>query len=239
MSKSTKAVCALAALLVLLVWPLWATATTQAEPGQKELEALLVKVGRNYAKTQSLECHFRQKSRTGGRVREGRGKAFFFRPTSTGDSVIRWEYALPVVQTIVNDGREIRIYTPVDRQMLVSPAAGADTDMAYALFTGKSTLTATFTVAPGDPDFQLDPAPAGLQALVLVPKNPQSQLKRAQIWLNREARIERILMEDHFEALTELSFDGMRFDSIRPSDTARIAELRSITTPADTQIIRQ
>ena len=74
---------------------------------------------------------------------------------------------------------------------------------------------------------------------MLVPKNPQSQLKRAQIWLNREARIERILMEDHFEALTELSFDGMRFDSIRPSDTARIAKLRSITTPADTQIIRQ
>ena len=45
MSKSTKAVCALAALLVLLVWSLWATATTQAEPGQKELETLLVKVG--------------------------------------------------------------------------------------------------------------------------------------------------------------------------------------------------
>ena len=51
MSKSTKAVCALAALLALLVWPLWAAATTQAELGQKELEVLFVKVGRNYAKT--------------------------------------------------------------------------------------------------------------------------------------------------------------------------------------------
>lgn len=210
-----------------------------AGPSPKNLAALLAQVEEHYAQMQSLECQFSQKSRAGGRMRTGRGKAIFFRPTDGKGSVIRWEYWAPAVQLIVNDGKEIRMYTPADNQLLISPAGELDSDMAYALFTGKSSLASTFQVASGDSEFRLSAPPEGTQALLLTPKTAQSQLKRAQVWINRDKRIERILMEDHFESLTELNFSEMRFDVIAPDDTERIENLRALKTPAGVQVIRQ
>ncbi|MDO5675234.1 MAG: outer membrane lipoprotein carrier protein LolA [bacterium] len=221
---------------------------TQKQPvSERERASLLVQVEKNYAKMQSLECSFQQLSKSGGRVREGNGKAFFFRPGGASDSkdfaakggVIRWEYLGPDEQTIINDGQEIQIYTPADKQLLISSAEALDADLTYALFTGQSSLSETFTVSEGDADFQLSPPPSGLRALYLVPKEPQSQLKQAQIWINKDLQIERLLMEDYFDALTELSFSDMRFDRIKPGDRAKIQQLRTLKTTPDTEIIRQ
>ena len=209
-------------------------------------EALLAQVERNYGRMRSLECAFTQKSKSGGRVREGRGRAFFFRP-GDGDGVIRWEYLEPDAQTIINDGKEIRMYMPADKQLLISPAAAMDADMAYALFTGRSGLGDTFRVADGaaadipflGPPREDQDKPRYLRVLALEPKEPQSQLKRAWVWVNADQRIERLLMEDHFEALTEITLSDLVFDAIKPTDAARIAELRELKIDAETEIIRQ
>ena len=226
--------------LCCLLWALClAEPVLAAGPAQKNLSALLAQVEEHYAQMQSLECQFSQKSRSGGRMRTGRGKAIFFRPADGKNSVIRWEYWAPAVQLIVNDGKEIRMYTPADNQLLISPADALDSDMAYALFTGKNSLASTFQVAAGDSDFRLSAPPEGTQALLLTPRTAQSQLKRAQVWINKDKRLERILMEDHFESLTELSFSEMRFDVIAPDDTKRIEDLRTLKTPTGVQVIRQ
>ena len=214
---------------------------------QQELRALLDQVEKNYAQMQSLECSFQQLSKSGGRVREGNGKAFFFRPGSASGSkdiagkggVIRWEYLGPEAQTIINDGQEIQIYTPADKQLLISSAQALDADITYGLFTGQSSLSEAFAVSEAAPSFQLSPPPSGLKALRLVPKEPQSQLKQAQIWVNKDMQIERLLMEDYFDALTELTFSDMRFNSIKASDHTRIQQLRTLDTAPDTEIIRQ
>ncbi len=226
-----------------------AAAPKQAAP-QHDVKNLLKRIEKNYAKMQSLECTFQQLSKSGGQVREGSGKAFFFRPggingtkgskdfAATG-GVIRWEYLGPEAQTIINDGQEIQIYTPADKQLLISSAQALDADLTYALFTGQSSLSEAFTVSAADANFSLSPPPPGLKALHLTPKESQSQLKQAQIWVNDDLQIERLLMEDYFDALTELSFGDMRFDSIKPGDRSRIQELRILKTAPDTEIIRQ
>lgn len=201
--------------------------------------ALLARVEQGYARMSSLECDFTQLSKSGGRLREGRGRAFFFRSGAGDDGVIRWEYLEPEPQTIVNDGADIRIHMPADKQLLISPASNMDADMAYALFTGQSSLVMTFEAGEGADAPSLSRPPEGLRTLTLEPKEPQSQLKRAWIWVNQEARIERLLMEDHFEALTEITLHNLNFDTIKPTDAARIAQLRELAIPADTEIIRQ
>ena len=72
-----------------------------------------------------------------------------------------------------------------------------------------------------------------------MPKEPQSQLKRAQIWVNKDLQIERLLMEDYFNAITELSFSDMRFGSIKAGDRTKIQQLRTLKTEPGTEIIRQ
>ena len=83
------------------------------------------------------------------------------------------------------------------------------------------------------------PPPVGLRVLLLEPNEPQSQLKRAWVWVNKDRRIERLLMEDHFEALTEITLSDLVFDAIKATDAARIAELRELKIDADTEVIRQ
>ena len=209
--------------------------------GDRELTALLAQVEATYGRMRSLECAFRQKSRSGGRLREGAGTAVFFRPAGTdlSGSVIRWEYSAPEAQTVINDGREVRIYTPAAKQVLVSSGEALDADLAYALFTGRRRISETFRVDAADPRLHLDPEPKGMRAMLLTPKEPQSQLQRAQIWVNPEGRIERIVMEDYFEAVTELTFSDLRFDAIKADDKARVEALRALKTPSGVEVIRQ
>ncbi len=217
-----------------------ATASSQRKP-----DTLLAQMEKRYTQIQSLECSFQQRSRNGGRIREGSGQAFFFKPGGASgknirqNGVIRWEYHKPQAQTIINDGQEIRFYSPAEKQLLISPAATLDTDLTYALFTGQASLTESFTVSAGEDGLWLSPPPQGLSTLLLVPKTPQSQLKYVQLGVNKDLQIERLLMEDHFNAITELSFSAMRIDGIRVTDSARIEQLRTLTTTEDTEIIRQ
>ena len=214
---------------------------------QQELDSLLVQVEKKYARLQSLECSFLQRSQSSGRIREGSGQAFFFRPGEAAkkqpmaghSGIIRWEYLQPEAQTIINDGQEIQIYTPSDKQLLITSAADLDSDMTYALFTGQSSLTDTFLVSPGDNSLYLSLPPSGLTVLHLVPREPQSQLKQAQIWVNKDLYIERLLIEDYFNDITVLSFTNMRFDTIKTTDSAQIKKLRTLNIPEHTEIIRQ
>ena len=222
-------------------------ATEVLATAQHELDSLLVQVEKKYARLQSLECSFLQRSQSSGRIREGNGQAFFFRsgeatkkqPSTGHGGIIRWEYLQPEAQIIINDGQERQIYTPSDKQLLITSAADLDSDMTYALFTGQSSLTDTFLVSPGDNSLYLSLPPSGLTVLHLVPREPQSQLKQAQIWVNKDLYIERLLIEDYFNAITELSFTDMRFDTIKTTDSAQIKKLRTLNIPEDTEIIRQ
>jgi outer membrane lipoprotein carrier protein len=227
-------------LLFALVVLLGLAAPLAARPTAPE--ELVGQVQKKYQQLRSLEFDFAQATRTGGRTRQGSGNAVFYRPGGAGPEghgVIRWNYTGPTEQTIVNDGRELSVYTPRDRQLLVSPAGEMEADITYALFTGAQRLLDAFTAAPADPEFQLSEPPADSEAVLLTPMEEQSQLKRLQLWLAPDRTIRRLLLEDHFGALTELTFTAVRFDRLEPGDLKRATMLRRLDLAPDTEIIRQ
>ena len=116
-------------LLILLLVLLGLAAPLAAAPAAPE--DLVQRLQNKYQQLRSLEFDFAQATRTGGRTRQGSGNAVFYRPGGTapeGNGVIRWNYTEPSEQTIVNDGRELSVYTPRDRQLLVAQRVQALAD---------------------------------------------------------------------------------------------------------------
>jgi outer membrane lipoprotein carrier protein len=85
---------------------------------------------------------------------------------------MRWEYTAPDRELFVSDGIKMYSYLPADRQVIVSDVPPTDTAPTPALFlAGNGNLSRDFEPSlTGLPDG----APAGGQALKLVPKTPQS-----------------------------------------------------------------
>ena len=83
----------------------------------------------------------------------------------------RWDYSSPEIKQFVSDGVKVYSYVPQDKQVIVTTVPQDDTASTPALFlAGKGNLGRDFTAASAP----LPPgAPAGAQALKLVPKTPQ------------------------------------------------------------------
>lgn len=231
--------------LGLLIMPGLASFSFSAEPA-KELEAKVVRLQKKYQQLQSLEFDFSQSTQTSGRIKQGSGNAVFYRPAAqagaplpAGNGIMRWNYIEPTVQTIINDGKELSLYTPQDKQLIVSPARDMESDITYAIFTGTKKLQDEFEVAPPDKLFLLNDPPAGVEAVLLTPRQPHPQLKRIQLWLNSDLTIHRLLMEDHFGALTELTFTRVRFNTLPASDPKLLQSLLQLDLAPGTETIRQ
>lgn len=208
-------------------------------------EERIMRLQKKYQQLRSLEFDFSQTTMSSGRIKQGAGNAIFLRPTATGNSnttpqgIMRWNYTSPTAQTIVNDGKTLSIYTPQDKQMIVSPAQDMESDITYAIFTGSRNLHDEFKVDSGDALFIINEPPAGLGSALLTPRQPHPQIKRLQLWFTNELALHRLLMEDHFGAMTELTFSGIRFNSLRPGDQQQMQTLLKIDIAPGTEIIRQ
>jgi outer membrane lipoprotein carrier protein len=247
LSRTSFLACACVFATLLFVMPCPSMAATDLPVSaskqltQSEANSLLVALGKRYREINTLHCFFQQKALTVGRLREGKGEAFFMKPSNGGQvGLMRWEYTEPEPQIIINDGKEVQMYTPADKQLLITSAETANSDITYALFNGKSELTSLFAVSPGDPTFNLASHPVLDEdpAIILTPKMAQSQLKRAQVWLNKDNSIHRLLMEDYFGALTELTFTSLQFDTLKTSENERMKLLKLDLAPG-TETLRQ
>ncbi len=195
----------------------------------------------------SLRFDFSQVTRTGGRERQGRGNAVFFRPQNlhnktTGGpwaithSVMRWNYTAPERQVIMSDGKTLSIYTAKDRQMIKIPADKMEADITYTFFAGTGNLLDHFTVLPPDPRF-IYAAASTLRAIRLVPKRPHNQIKSVQLWFDQKNIIHHLVIEDPFGSVTELTFTNIKFNSLPTSDPAKLHDLLFFTPPPGTEII--
>jgi len=231
----------LLAALILLLAPASGHAAAP-EPSSSDPAATVAQVQQKYQQLRSLEFDFSQATQTGGRTKLGGGNAIFYRPVATGSKgagVMRWNYSEPTVQTIINDGKDLSIYTPQDKQLIVSPVQDVESDITYALFTGTRSLLDEFTASEADPLFLLNEPPAGYNAVLLTPRQPHPQVKRVQLWLGQDRTLHRLLMEDHFGALTELTFTRMHFNALRAGDAEKTQSLLRLDLAPGTETIRQ
>ena len=229
-------------VLFLLIAGLLSADILQAEEASGQMMRSLQK---RYANLQSLEFDFTQITQVNGRLKEGKGHAVFCRPAgkkgenkAAASGVIHWHYQQPVEQIIINDGKEIAMYTPEDKQLLITAAGEMETDITSALFTGTKSLLDTFEVSPEDTTFQPSTPKAAGKAFLLTPKEPQPQLKRTQIWIHDDLTITQVLMEDHFGSLTELSFTGLAFNTLK-GNAKDLQALTNLELAPGTETIRQ
>jgi len=233
--------CSVFRLLTLTFLLLAASPVFAAEKGAADLAATVAGLQKKYQQLRSLEFDFSQSTQTGGRSKRGSGNAVFYRPSAepADAGIMRWNYTEPTVQTIINDGKTLSVYTPQDKQLIVSPVQDIESDVTYALFTGTKNLLDEFTASEADPLFMLNEPPIGFTALLLTPRQPHPQVKRVQLWLNGDHALHRLLMEDHFGALTELSFTKVRFNGLRAGNAQQAQDLLQLDLAPGVETIRQ
>jgi outer membrane lipoprotein carrier protein len=232
-------------MMLLIVTALGSLSIVSSAKAASDLEKRVVQLQKKYQQLGSLEFEFSQTTQTGGRFKQGAGNAVFYRPAPPSNldgprmGIMRWNYTEPTVQTIINDGKSLSIYTPQDKQLIVTPAQDMESDITYAIFTGTKNLLDEFEASPADKLFLLNDPPAGLEAVLLTPRQPHPQVKRVQLWFNRDLTIHRLLMEDHFGALTELIFSRVRLNTLPPADKRQVQTLLKLDLAPGTETIRQ
>ncbi|RWX49211.1 outer membrane lipoprotein carrier protein [Candidatus Electrothrix marina] len=209
-----------------------------AEAAEVPLEQL-EKIQQFYRNLTSLSFDFKQITNGNGRTREGAGNSIFYRPSSTSPGIMRWDYNTPGRQIILNDGKELSIYTEKDKQLLIMSAKKLQSDITYSFFVGKRDLKEDFNLLPADPRFTGKTNAHSDIAVQLIPKQPHGQIKSLHFRFDKDANIRQLIMEDHFETTTELIFSNIKFNTL-PADSQRTTvELVRLSLPSDTEIIRQ
>ena len=206
--------------------------------GQKVIEQQIEEIQAKYRDLSSLSFDFNQLTRSGGRDREGAGNAVFYRPDGKA-GVMRWNYTKPDTQIILNDSKKLTIYTKEDNQMIVTSANELESDITYAFFTGKRNLLDDFNALPPGDRFTFSEAGQAIVAVQLVPKEPHAQIKNVHLWFDEDHLIKRLVMEDHFDSITELSFTNIKLNPLPPDSRKTLADLLKLDLPAGTEVISQ
>lgn len=228
-----------AAILLTWIIPLIQPSRLQAEetnPAAEQAELLQD----FYQSLTSITFDFTQTTRIGGRERIGSGSALFVKPQfSEGNrSIMRWNYAAPDKQIIINDGTTLSIYTDKDRQLIKTSARELESDITYAFFAGTRNLLADFAAQPADRDFIYSSA-EDLRAVQLVPRQPHNQIKSVTVWADNKNIIRHMLIEDHFDSITQLNFENIVLNSLPADDKGAVDQILSFSIPPGTEIITQ
>jgi outer membrane lipoprotein carrier protein len=198
-----------------------------------------------YSKLTSLEFNFTQITRTGEREKTGTGNAVFYRAIRSSDknnkrtNAMRWNYSSPDEQIITNDGENITIYTKKDQQMLITPADALESDITFAFLSGSKKLLDDFLVEKPDTRFSFSLPGKDIQSLQLIPREPHSQVKAIHIWFDETYIIHSLIIEDHFDSVTDLNFTNIQLDHIKDNSAVKLEEILHFPIPPETEIISQ
>ncbi len=206
----------------------------------ESLQQELLSLQKAYRRLTSLRFDFAQLTRTGLRSRTGNGNAVFVRmadPEKPG--IMRWNYTDPDPQIILNDGDKLSIYTKKDHQLIVTSAAELNADITYAFFSGSKNLSDDFIPAAPDRRYGFALPDTPLEAIRLTPRKPHPQIKAVQLWFDQNFLIHRIIIEDHFDSITELTFTNIRTDTIDAGNRKQVDAILNLDLPPDTEIISQ
>ncbi len=228
-------------LLSLLLLALLVTAGTRETRAASEAELLpqVEKIQQLYRSLTSFSFDFQQITRSGRRDRHGAGSSVFYRPGSGKAGIMRWNYTAPDKQIILNDGKQLSVYTEKDKQVIVSSAAELESDITASLFAGNRNLTDDFDIQPAQSRFVSGAAGQDIQVAQLVPKKPHGQIKTVHVWFDSKSMIRKLVMEDHFDTLTELLFNNIKFNEL-PAGSAKVTEeLVRLDLPPGTEVVKQ
>jgi outer membrane lipoprotein carrier protein len=193
-----------------------------------ELDVLIDRIQERYDHTHALTADFVQVATLTSIDRQQRsaGRVYIEKP-----HYIRWEYVQPDSQTILYDGKTLRLYTPKQRQVLQSTIEEEDRGNVALLFlAGMGKLNKTFIIS------QLSNQDAKVVSLRLLPRSSQASFTELHILVNLESYfIEQIDIYDTIGNMSEIHLDSLKalpelppqtFELILPPNT-------EVLTPTD------
>ncbi len=204
---------------------LWICMTSVSIYGQTPaLDTLLDKIQQTYEQTSALTANFDQVATLTSLNRQqiSSGHVYIEKPHS-----IRWEYTQPDTQTILYDGRTLRIYTPKRRQLLQSVVDENNrTNVALLFLAGIGKLREAFEVTSlSSPDPQL-------AYLLLMPRSSQVGFSELHIAVNTQSYfVEKLLIHDSIGNLTEIRLSSLETHRVLPAKTFELV------LPPDTEIL--
>lgn len=150
------------------------------------LQLVINAVEQGYASLRDLQADFSQITKMPGlpKPQKGQGQLQLRRPVQ-GASQFRFDYSQPK-QSIISDGKQVWLYQPEDRQVMVSSLeqlvqGGNSIGMSY--LTGLGNLSKDFTVRFAKPDRDQQ----GNYILELTPRQPTALLSQLKLAICRKA----------------------------------------------------
>jgi len=109
----------------------------------------------------------------------------------------------------------------------------------FQTFSGSRNLSDDFIPAAPDRRYGFALPGIPLETIRLAPRKPHPQIKGVQLWFDQKYLIHRIIIEDHFDSITELTFTNIRTDTIDAGDQKQVDAILDLDLPPDTEIISQ
>jgi outer membrane lipoprotein carrier protein len=191
MSQANRIVCI--ALFIAL-------ATLPAAPqSDGRVEKALAGLQQRYAGIRTISANFHQTYRAPGIEMVESGALWMEKP-----GLMRWEYRDPESKLFVADGREMFLYTPEDRQVLVSRLSVRDLHSAPLQFLlGKGDLEKDFRASPEE---QLKPAMQSTVVLRLIPRSSERDYEYVVLEVDEKTyELRRIVIKEKSGSTSEFT----------------------------------
>jgi outer membrane lipoprotein carrier protein len=201
---------------------------TYGSKNEPDVNSLIDSIQSNYDRTHALTAEFVQVATLTSidRRQTSAGRLFIEKPYH-----IRWEYTQPDSQTILYDGRILRIYTPRRQQVLQSKIDEDNRGNVALLFlAGVGKLRETFNIT------LLPDTEAGMKRLRLLPLSPQASFTELHIAVNATNYfIEQLTIYDTIGNLTEIRLQALATHATLPAQTFELVlpPNTEVLTPTD------
>jgi outer membrane lipoprotein carrier protein len=167
--------CLQLSLALIAALALGASSLAQSQPPAQEVAAALQK---KYDGIRDFSADFTQITEGGVLRRKAvteRGTVFVKKPGR-----MRWNYKSPEEKVFVSDGRQLQLYVPADKQVVISELPADDRATSAVLFLmGRGSLTRDFNVSYGKGGTE------STYVLRLEPKTRQAEYDWLQLTVDR------------------------------------------------------
>lgn len=176
-------------------------------------EEVVTKVQKQYDTAGGFKTRFRQESRlksqSGGDTASG--LLYFKKP-----SQMRWDYQSPAAQRkeVIADGREVFIYMPQDKTVMVYPMRQVmRSDLVMRFFSGIGELRRDFKVSWNTPYLGYGP-----MRILLKPTRPQPDLRDLVLTIDPQTYlVQGLEFSNAYGDFTRMSFSGTQLNvSLEP-----------------------
>ncbi|UCG21626.1 MAG: outer membrane lipoprotein carrier protein LolA [Deltaproteobacteria bacterium] len=197
------ALCAFVAFLAFVDFP----AHSAGPPSD-----LIAEVQKKYDQTHSLSADFLQKtrSRAASMGTSARGRLFFLKPRA-----IRWDYAQPRQQFVINEDKAW-LYVPEEKTIYLYDAEQIiNSPVVLSFFSGLGQLGEMFSITQLPPES----GPPPRHRLLLLPREAESPVSQIILWIDPHSHhVVGIQTEDPLGNINEITFTNIQVNApLEPS----------------------